>query len=156
MMILDIEFAYLWDNKYAWRIKYIDRKILKEGFNDFELQVYVNDYTFLSGNILSLGTITDNGNKIEVCNEYEKLMIESKVRLLNKKYSFDKVERCEKGEMYWYIETGFGEYPFNIQHSREEYSDGDTKLFNKGNYFKIREKAQDKLDKLINCFYEEK
>ena len=155
MIVLDIEFSYLWDKKYAWRVRYIDRKVLKEGFKDFELQVYVDKYTFLGSNMLSLSTKVEDDDKINVCNEYEKLLIESKVKLLNKKYSSDKVERCEKGEVYWYIETGFGEYPFNVQYSREEYSDRDNKLFNKGNYFNTEDEAQEKLDKLINCFYKE-
>lgn len=88
-MVLDIEFAYLWDNKYAWRVRYIDRKVLKEGFKDFELQVYVDKYTFLGSNMLSLGTEIEDDGKINVCNDYEKLLIECKVKLLNKRYSRD-------------------------------------------------------------------
>lgn len=152
-MVLDIEFSYLWDKNYAWRVKYIDRDVLKSGFQDFDLQVYVTDYTFLSNNMLSLGLKFED--KINVCNEYEKVLIECKVDLLNQKYKQTKIERCEIGETYWYIDTGFGEYPFNLQYAKENYSDGDTKLFGKRNYFKTREEAQEKLDKLIKCFYED-
>ena len=72
----------------------------------------------------------------------------------NNKYIIKKL-RVDKGEIYWYIDTGFGDYSFNIQYSKEEYSEMDNKLFNKNNYFKTKEEAQKKLDKLIKCFYED-
>lgn len=27
-MVLDIEFSYLWKDKYAWRVKYIDKSVM--------------------------------------------------------------------------------------------------------------------------------
>ena len=152
-MVLDIEFSYLWGGKYAWRVKYIDKGVLNNDFKDFELHIYVSKYTFFSNEMLSLGYYSDEN--VNVCNEYEKTLIENKVKLVNQKYKKNKIERCKEGEIYWYIDTGFGEYPFNLQYSKENYNDGDTKLFGLRNYFKTKEEAQEKLDNLIKCFYED-
>lgn len=70
-MVLDIEFSYLWEDKYAWRVKHIDRNILKKDFKDYDLQVYVTDYTFLSDKMLSLGLKSEK-DSINMCNVVEK------------------------------------------------------------------------------------
>lgn len=81
-------------------------------------------------------------------------LLEVLLKNYNNKHIIKKL-RVDKGEIYWYIDTGFGDYPFNIQYSKEECSEMDNKLFNKNNYFKTKEEAQKKLDKLIKCFYED-
>ena len=152
-MVLDIEFSYLWDKNYAWRIKYADRNIFKKDFKDYDLQVYVTDYTFLSDNILSLGLKSED--KINVCNEYEKSLIEYKVKSINKKYKSNKIERCKHGETYWYINLKYDDNLFELRETKDDYIEWDNNRFKRGNYFKTKQEAQTKIDKLIKCFYED-
>ena len=106
--VLKIEFQPVFD-KWAWRITKQNEEVFERGkFHDEDLNVKSTGYPFYypCHNTLCIrGTDEERDEDILICNCVEKLIIEEKVRGINKKYGIFKPWRGKQGEKYYYVDT---------------------------------------------------
>lgn len=87
--VLEIEFQKIFE-KWAWRITKQDESILKPNyFKDDEIGVYSEgnpDFVRVDNQLFIRGIIAELDNIINICTNEEKIIIEKKVKAINKKY----------------------------------------------------------------------
>jgi hypothetical protein F3_00887 len=139
--VLEIEFQPVWD-KWVWKIIKQNEDILERNvFKDEELNVE----SFRSPEFLSLqkkffikGSEKSRDDDISICNQEEKALIEEKVKAINEKYGITKRWRAEKGKIYYYIDS-----VLDISISTEYHYALDNVCYERGNYFRTKEEAEE-------------
>lgn len=149
--VLEIEFTPVFD-EWAWRITYQDEKVFKRGdFREPELKITSSASPSLSttyGKWLFLrGTNKYEDNKISICSNTEKVIIEEKVKAINEKYGKPKRWRAKEGETYFYLK----DLEF-IRYSYESKDSLDLHRWKSGNYFQTKEKTELVLEELRKVF----
>ena len=137
--VLKIEFQPVFD-KWAWRITYQNEDVLKRGeFYDKDLETEsVFDPSFFNETLYIKGTFDEHDDKINLCTEEEKAIIEEKARAINKKYGISKPWRSEKNGKYFFIQLEAKE----VWTSTESFLPLDDERYKVGNYFKTHELAE--------------
>ena len=135
--VLEIEFKEVWDNKWAWRI--IKNKVdfkntsgeISFGIIKLTCSIKYNLYIFdtysLKWELLNSDNLLDFDLKTD---------IQDFVNYVNKKYGIPKIERANKGEKYYIIDS-LG----RVIDLKEIYDTSDNEYYNLGNYFKSIETA---------------
>lgn len=149
--VLEVEFQDVFD-KVAWRITYQNTDVLQRNkFEDKELGVRSclepnndRECLFLRGDLI------EEDSKVCIATKKEAEIIKHKLDAVNEKYGIPKRWRAKKGEKYWFISG----HSFNILETIDNYGKLDKTQYELGNYFKTKEDAQVKLDKIKQIFAE--
>lgn len=146
--VLEIEFIPIWDNNFVWKIIKQNEDVLKIGeFEDSDLSIVSCssvDYD-KKWNVLYLkGKITEddyNLGRYNFCTLEEKKLIEKKVKAINEKYGIKKHWRADKHDLYYFLNS-----LFEIQETVETRNIVDIERYQKGNYFRKKEEAEEYLE----------
>lgn len=143
--VLEVEFQYVFD-KVAWRITYQNEDVLKRGeFKDKDIEVRSTGLpTFSGGTLYILGFHRDEDKNVQIVSKEDAELIKQKVDAINEKYGIPKRWRAKKGEQYWFINGCY----FDIFETTDNYEQFDKTQYELGNYFKTKEEARAKLDKI--------
>ena len=135
--VLEIEFKEVWDNKWAWRIikNKVDFKNTSGEISfglikltcSIKYDLYIFDTYSLKWELLNSDNLLDFDLKTD---------IQDFVNYVNKKYGIPKIERANKGEKYYIIDS-LG----RVIDLKEIYDTSDNAYYNLGNYFKSIETA---------------
>lgn len=135
--VLEIEFKEVWDNKWAWRIikNKVDFKNTSGEISfglikltcSIKYDLYIFDTYSLKWELLNSDNLLDFDLKTD---------IQDFVNYVNKKYGIPKIERANKGEKYYIIDS-LG----RVIDLKEIYDTSDNEYYNLGNYFKSIETA---------------
>jgi hypothetical protein len=135
--VLEIEFKEVWDNKWAWRIikNKVDFKNTSGEISfglikltcSIKYDLYIFDTYSLKWELLNSDNLLDFDLKTD---------IQDFVNYVNKKYGIPKIERANKGEKYYIIDSLGRVIDF-----KEIYDTSDNEYYNLGNYFKSIETA---------------
>ena len=138
--VLKIEFQPVFD-KWAWRITYQNEDVLvRREFIDEDLKTEsVFDPSFINETLYIKGTFDEHDDKINLCTEEEKAIIEEKARAINKKYGIKKRWRAEKNGKYYFVEIKQNAKIILTSESSHYLNDERYKI---GNYFKTWELAE--------------
>lgn len=149
--VLEIEFQDVFD-KVAWRIAYQNEDVLKRGeFKDKDIEVRSTGLPIFSGDTLYiLGFDRDCDKSVQIISKEEAEIIKQKVDAINEKYGIPKRWRAKKGERYFFISGNY----FDIFETTDNREIFDKEQYELCNYFKTKEEAQAKLDKIKQIFAE--
>jgi hypothetical protein len=142
--VLEIEFQEVFD-KVAWRISYQNEDVLKRGeFEDDEIGVGSCFYpSYIRNTLMLLGIDKQKDNDVCVVAKEEAEIIKQRVDAINEKYGIPKRWRAEYNGKYFVIgNDGM------IFEDRDKRYDTDNRRYVLGNYFKTKEEAQAKLEKI--------
>lgn len=145
--VLRVEFEKIFD-KWGMKIIYQNFDVLKRyDFNDSQIKVesrfnveYDNDKNVL----YILGSDVDEDDKIILVDEEGKKDIEHKVKLINEKYGTIERWRAEEGDIYFFILNGI----FTVGKVCESDTYIDNTRYRIGNYFRTKELAEEKVEKI--------
>ena len=141
--VLEIEFQDVF-GKVAWRIAYQNEDVLSRDFEDREIGVKNVGAPFFDYNGLCLkGRNEERDDRILLVDKEEAEIIQQRVDAINEKYGIPKRWRAKKGKRYFCI-AGSG----SIGCAVDYYIGVDDDRYKFGNYFKTKEEAQVKLDKI--------
>ena len=139
--VLEIEFHPVWD-KWAWRITKQNEEILiRNNFKDEELNVKSfrsPEFFSLQKELFIKGSEKSRDDDISICNQEEKELIVEKVKAINEKYGIKKRWRAECGKFYYYIDS-----VLDISISTEYNHALDNVCYERGNYFRTKEEAEE-------------
>lgn len=132
----------------AVEIIYQNEDVLKRcRFSDEEIGVessFQPDYS-AGTNILYIKGWNDSKDNVPFIaeNQYVEI-IEEKVRLINEKYGKSRRWRASEGDTYYYID----EFMEEVSEDIEEFNQFNDYLYSSCNYFKTKDKAEEKLEKI--------
>lgn len=142
--VLEVEFQDVFD-MVGVKIKYQNKEVLEIGkFQDTEIGVIsylCPDYFY--DTLAIMGINTQKNNSMFIVSKEQAKIIKQKVNAINDKYGIPKRWRAKIGEKYWYISCNF-----DVRQMKDYYWETDDLMYNIGNYFKTKEEAQVKLDKI--------
>jgi hypothetical protein F3_00887 len=142
--VLEIEFVPVWD-KWAWRITKQNEEILiRNNFKDEELKVesfHSPEFLSFANKLFVKGSAKSRDDDISICNQEEKALIEEKVKAINEKYGIKKRWRADKHDLYYFLNS-----LFEIQETVETRNMVDIERYQKGNYFREKEEAEEYLE----------
>lgn len=143
--VLEVEFQEVFD-KVAWRIVYYNKEaIIKNKFEDGGLgftsvktpTAYPSKFVLYNS-----GEVDDSGIGIMSKEASEKF--KDIVREVNEEYGIPKRWRAKEGEQYWFI---CGWY-LDVFETTDCYEIFNKRQYDSGNYFKTKNEAQAKLEKI--------
>lgn len=142
--VLEVEFQEVFD-KVAWRISYQNTSILKRDvFRDKEIGVVSRFSPYFDGEILFIQGFNDwKDNEMNIASKEEAEIIKRKVDAINEKYGTIKRWRAKYDGKYFVV----GNEGVIFEDVDKRY-DMDDRRYILGNYFKTKEEAQAKLEKI--------
>ena len=151
--VLEIEYQEVFD-KLAVRIKYQNFEVLKRGeFEDRGIGVVsFNNPCYLSYpyNQLHLkGKFKIDDDFIFTVTKEEFENIKNMVEKINEKYGIKKRWRAENGKFYYYIDS-----VLDISISKEGHYNLDNVCYERGNYFRTKEEAEEYQEYMKQCSLE--
>lgn len=143
--VLEVEFQEVF-GKVAWRISYQNEDVLKRGeFEDDEIGVGSCYYpSYARNTLMLLGADKQKDNDVCMATKEEAEIIKQKVDAINDKYGIPKRWRAKEGEQYWFISGWY----LDVFETTDCYEIFDKRQYEFGNYFKTKEEAQAKLEKI--------